>query len=72
MSDLICKVQRSLSHPDRMLVYSRDRKRVFFEGSITPGVAELLGADNKAYVEGHVDLDGTFVLRRRLDTNPGW
>jgi len=73
MSTVICKVQRSVNGSrDRVLVYSRDRRTVFYEGSMVPDMSRLLGQSDKVFVEGIVDSDGSFIVQRRLAVDPGW
>ena len=72
---MICKVQRSLNvNGDRMLIYSKDRRTIWFEGTMTDDVAEVMGADLKCYVEARVIAKQGFIVERRIDRRewPTW
>lgn len=72
---MICKLQRSLNlNGDRMLVYSEDRRAVWFEGTLAADVAEMMGADRKCFVEVRLVAGRGFVIERRLDRAawPSW
>jgi hypothetical protein len=63
---MICKVQRSLTHGgERMLIYSRNHT-IFVEGPIAGDVAELLGPDQKIFVEARLVGRGGYAIARRL------
>jgi hypothetical protein len=76
---MICKLQRSLSvsdgSADRMLIYSQDRLTIWFEGSLSADLAELMGDDEKIFVEITVLKAGpAFKVERRLPASewPSW
>jgi hypothetical protein len=62
---MICKVQRDLDTGRRVLIYSRDRRKVFFEGLIHQDLIDLMGDATKIFVEGHVDEMRHFVITGR-------
>lgn len=66
---MIVKMQRSLDSKSRVLIYPRDHEYLW-EGQATPEILEFMGRDFKVYAEGYVDLDGQFIVQRRVPDQP--
>jgi hypothetical protein len=62
---MICKLQRDIDRGERVLIYPRDHAYQW-EGQATPEILEFMGRDHKVFVEGYVDLDGQFIVQRRV------
>jgi hypothetical protein len=66
---MICKLQRDLDRGERVLIYPRDHAYQW-EGQATPEILEFMGRHHKVFVEGYVDLDGQFIVQRRVPDEP--
>lgn len=64
MNKKIYKIQRSLYHKSKVLVYDKERE-FFGELPITPDIELILGIEYKIYVRGYVDENGKLNIIRK-------